>query len=165
MQINKVIPIVAIGVAVVVIGLTVFGLVSGRLVVVSQSSQVVVAPNVCDTAVVNTYNDAMFYTTRNGSLTASLDQDGLKKLETEVKAKAGSADDPTCQVILFNIAVINSNYDAAKKAYDIVKELHDKRIFADSNLRGNQPLFVYDDTIKSLSPDAQRTLEGMGDNS
>lgn len=119
---------------------------SGRLVYVSSKSSDVA----CGSDIVTQYNGAMFYRPRNGSNIPSLDEAGLKNLVTEIKGKTKYATDPTCQTILFWIAVHDNNYNAANDAYKAVKSLHDKGEFADSNLRSNDSLFTYQGYLNSL---------------
>jgi hypothetical protein len=129
---------------------------SGRLVYASPKSSAVV----CRSDVVTKYNAVMFFRTRDGSSTPSLDEVGLKKLEADIKTKARYATDPTCQTILFWTAVHNDNYKAANEAYKAVKSLHEKGNFADSNLRSNEPLFTYETYMNSLSGSGVTQAEG-----
>ena len=134
---------------------------SGRLVYVSPGSQVAISSAVCGSDVVDTYNAAAYYVKRGNSETPTMDEDGLKKLATDIKAKNNYADDATCQTILFWLAVHNKDAQAADTAYQAVNKLHTKRIFADSNIRSNEPIFMYENYVTGLKP--SDSSEGYSD--
>lgn len=131
---------------------------TGRLAYVnpgSQSSSVV-----CDTDIVDKYNAAMYFEPRNGSNKLSIDEEGIKSLAIEIKNKTDFRTDPTCQTILFWIAVHDDDYQSANKAYEEIKTLHSKHIFADSNIRSQEPLFTYEGYVNSLSGSGVKSEEG-----
>jgi hypothetical protein len=119
---------------------------SGRLVYLNSQSTVA-----CGTDVVNKYNAAMYYQVRNGSTVPNIDTKGVKDLVTNIETKANFKNDPTCQTIIFWSAVQDDNYKSALSAYNVLISLHNKRIFVDSNLRNDQPLFMYEDTLSGLT--------------
>ena len=112
------------------------------------------SPSVCDDSIVERYNTATTPVAREGSDDIGPDKEGLKNLSQEITAKAANDKDPTCQTILFWVAFKERNYEAAKNAHDKISELHKKRIFADSNIRGNAPLTELGYALRSISPDA-----------
>lgn len=125
---------------------------SGHLVYSNTNSNSSSPPTVaCGTDVVDRYNAAMDYQLRNGSTETSIDEQGIKDLLAEIKAKPNFETDPTCQTIIFWSAVSDDNYKSASSAYNGLMSLHEKRIFADSNLRSDQPLFTYEETLNSLT--------------
>ena len=142
---KKIVTITAIAILVAAIGVIAWLFASERLVFANPNAGVgAVAPKpVCDTNLVAKYNDAMFFIGREGS--------DVKK---DITSKSNYKADPTCQTLLFWIAVHESNYEAAKTAYEAVKELHDRHHFADSNIRANAALFTYEGVIEALSPEA-----------
>ena len=111
--------------------------------------------SVCGSDIVNKYNDAMYMIGRNGSSEPSIDESGVKDVQSEVKRKTGYEKDATCQTLLFWIAIHNNDYSAAKIAATAVKELHDKGQFADNNIRGNDPILTYDPVLYGISPEAK----------
>jgi hypothetical protein len=111
--------------------------------------------SVCGADIVNKYNDAMYMIGRNGSTEPSIDEAGVKDVQSEVKRKAKYEEDATCQTLLFWIAIQNNDYPAAKTAATAVKELHDKGQFADNNIRGNDPILTYDTVLYGISPEAK----------
>lgn len=121
----------------------------------SQSTSSVV----CGADVLDTYNAAMFYALREGSSDLTIDEKSLNNLVVEIKSKTGYKNDPTCQTILFWTAVQNDDYPAAKDAYESIKTLHDQGIFADSNIRSNQPLFTYGNYLLQLSGSGASQVE------
>lgn len=143
----------------------IFLVVSGRLVLTDPNVQRSVSKIVCDSGTVDTYNAAMLLDKRGGSDEYTFDEAGLKSLQTSIRAKDGYKDDPTCQTMLFWIAVKDEDYEAGKVAYQNVKRLYDQRIFADSNLRTDQPLFSYEAALWNISPEAAQDQEGIGDGS
>lgn len=157
--------VVAVLAAIIVVGAgTVAGLfMTGRLAWSNPNTNVVDAYTaVCDTEIVDTYNDVMIYKEREGTEGISLDEAGVKSLEQQVRGLADNQNDPTCQSMLFWIAVYNEDYEKAKTAYENVKRLHEKRLFADSNLTGNQALSTYEGAVYTLSPEGQSS-EGIRD--
>jgi hypothetical protein len=121
---------------------------SGRLVYSASGQRYL---SVCDKGIVDRYNDAMYYKVRTGSIDPSIDEAGVKGLVAEIQTKKDFENDPTCQSIIFWSAVQENNYSSANTSYNILMDLHDKHIFADSNLRSSQPLFMYGETLKGLS--------------
>lgn len=122
----------------------------------SQSNRVAI----CGADIIDTYNDAMFYDLREGSSDLTIDEESLNNLVVEIKSKAGYRNDPTCQTILFWTAVQKDDYPVAKDAYESIKTLHDQGIFADSNIRSNQPLFNYGTYLLQLSGSGASQAEG-----
>jgi len=105
----------------------------------------------------------MYYRLRDGSSMPSLDMAGLQKLVSEIKTKANYAKDPTCQTILFWVAVQNDNYNEANTAYKALKTLHDEGKYVDSNLRSSDPFFTYKQYLDNLSGSGVKaTEEGVG---
>lgn len=154
--------IVATVIAVAIIGALIWAVASGT-VRVSLGAGATTGGSyevVCDESIVTAYNNASYRDPNDGTY----DEEGLKKVGTDIKAKAGFEKDPTCQAIVFWLAVGEGNYEASKAAYESVKSLHAQRLFADSNLRGNVPLFEYEFLVKNLSPEALNERGSAGDN-
>ncbi len=139
---------------VVVVGGVAWLFVSGRLVWSNSGGSKPVSV-VCGVDTVDKYNDAMYMIGRNGSSEPSIDESGVKSVQSTVKSKAGYKDDATCQTLLFWIAIHDGDYQAAKDAETIVKRLHDKGRFADSNIRGNDAILTYDTVLYGISPEAK----------
>ena len=152
---KKIVTITAIAILVAAIGVIAWLFASERLVFANPNAGVgAVAPKpVCDTNLVAKYNDAMFFIGREGSDEPTLDEEGIQAVKKEITSKNNYKTDPTCQTVLFWIAVHESDYEAAKTAYEAVKELHNKNHFADSNIRANAALFTYEATVESLLPE------------
>lgn len=127
---------------------------SGRLVWTGGTSAVAAKP-VCSGDIVDRYNDAMFVVRRDGAEEPSIDEAGVKQVTEDIKKTDGYKDDATCQTLLFSIAVYNSDYEAAESAHTKIKSLYDKNIFADSNIRGNQALFSYEQILNGMSQEAE----------
>jgi hypothetical protein len=151
-----IISLTTICVALIIIFLLVFLVsFSGRLaVVVKQPNQaVLLRSTVCDTNIVDKFNSdsSKYYQLSGGSSNLVINKQPIKDLVADIKSKSNFENDPTCQAIIFWAAVQDDNYKSAKSAYDQLTSLHNRRIFADSNLRGAQPLFTYKDTLKGLT--------------
>lgn len=154
-----------ITVAVVILALAGVGtwlFMSGRLAWVNPNTKTVSVQAVCTTDMVNKYNDAMYLVARNGQKELTVDEAALKTIKSDILAKPSYKEDPTCQAMLFWMAFRVGDYDAAKSAYDAVHALHDKGMFADSNLRGDEPLFTYEDVLFTISPHANDNHKVMG---
>ena len=158
---KKIILIVAIVLILAAVGVVAWLFMSGKVALTYQEAKIATSKIVCDTPIVNKFNDAMFYTRRAGASTVSIDVEGIKNLNSEIKAKAEYENDPTCQTIIYLTAIYEENYQGAKAAYEAVKELHDKNIFANNNIRGNQPLFTYEGSMYPFSPEG-KTQGGLG---
>lgn len=141
---------------------------TGRLAVAWKQpyeQAMVVNKRVCGDSIVATYNTVSLYEPRGNSTDYTLDENGLKKLVGEIKSKSGYQNDPTCQTILLLAAVHDQDYQAATKAYDAVKTLHSKHMYADSNLATGGSLSSLETIIEELSPasksgDTQRVHGG-----
>jgi len=145
-----------------VVGAAVGLFVSGKVAWVGPDTKVVTAKIVCGPELVSKYNDAMYVSFRNNEKLPSLDVEGIKNIKTEIKAKAGYEKDPTCQSMLYLIAIYEEDYEGSKLAYETVKKLHDQGLYADNNIRNNPPLFMYEAPVFGLSPEG-KAQPGVGD--
>ena len=145
-----------------VVGVAVGLFVSGKVAWVGPDTKVVTAKIVCGPELVSKYNDAMYVSFRNNEKLPSLDVEGIKNIKTEIKAKAGYEKDPTCQSMLYLIAIYEEDYEGSKLAYETVKKLHDQGMYADNNIRNNPPLFMYEAPVFGLSPEG-KAQPGVGD--
>lgn len=128
---------------------------TGRLAVAwKQPSEqaIVVDKRVCGDTIVATYNAVSLYEPRGNSTDYIVDENGLKKLVSEIKGKSGYQNDPTCQTILLLTAVHDQDYEAAKQAYNAVKALHSKHMYVDSNLATGGSLSSYEKFVEELAP-------------
>ena len=144
---------VAATIVLVLIGAVVWWLFeTGRLVYTAHPDT---APGkyavVCDEAIVERYNEVSALAEREGSSVPVVDMAALSTLLDEIKAKPGAENDPTCQTIFFWAAVERDDYKSAKVAYEVIVELRNQRVFADSALRSHQPLPSYLMFLNSLS--------------
>jgi len=145
-----------------VVGAAVALFVSGKIAWVGPDTKVVTAKIVCTPEVVSKYNDAMYVSFRNNETLPSLDVEGIKNVKTEIKGKAGYEQDPTCQSMLYLIAIYEEDYEGSKLAYETVKKLHDEGLYAENNIRNNPPLFMYEAPVFALSPEG-KAQPGVGD--
>ncbi len=109
------------------------------------------ASAVCGDTVINKYNSAMNYQVRGNDTNPTLDGPGLNELEKDIPTKAGYATDPTCQTILFWIAIQHTDVTKAQTALTALNSLHDQGKYVDSNLANNAPLSTFQDTIDTLT--------------
>jgi len=144
---KKVLPIVLIIIIVAIAGVAVWLFASGRLVWADAASpathNVAIEKVVCGDEQVNAYNSAMYFKVRAEGQEPSIDEQGLKDLASSIRAANGYKEDPTCQNILFSIAVYQKDRTAGQEALDALNALHDRRLYADSNLSSAQPLYTY----------------------
>jgi len=161
----KRIPIIIISVIVILAlaGTVTWLFVSGKLVWAGSGTQQSTAKIICSSEVIDKYNNAAMYIVRGDDATASLDTDGIKNVKTEILAKTGYADDPTCQSLLFLIAAYENNYEDAKTAYESVNAMYEKNIFANSNIQGNYPVSTYASTVYLLSPEYKSQPEPVSE--
>jgi len=124
---------------------------SGRLTYISQSSKQKLYTTVCDSGVVDRYNTYTLYNARNGSSQPSIDQKSLDSLMAEIKAMPNHETDPTCQSIIFLASVRADDYKTAVSAYESISALNKNDVYPSNNIRGNQPLFMYQGYLDSLS--------------
>lgn len=147
--------LVAIGVPVILVvllGVAVWWLFnSGRLVYVASGTKAPEGLVVCGSDVVTKYNEASLFIKRQGADAPSVDKESLKTIASDIRNKKGYEGDPTCQTLLFWSAVRNDDYKAAKEAAGAVKQLHEKRLFADSNIRNNDAVFNYQTSLNMLT--------------
>ena len=119
----------------------------------------IVNPEVCDDSVVTSFNKATRYTLAAGATEETLDEAGLKSLLSAVKQKAGYQADPTCQTMLFIAAIHFRDYQGAKSAYDVIKQLHGKHLYVNSNVNTGGPLSTYDSQLNDLAPKQDNSEE------
>lgn len=132
---------------------------TNRLVYSAVPIQEEVSTIVCGSDIVDTFNDVMFFTQREGASEAGIDEDGVAELLATITAKSGYENDATCQTIRMMDAVRTGDAAVARSSYDAVVRLHAEHKFADSNLRGNQPLFVYEGLVSSLESPVEAETE------
>lgn len=128
---------------------------SGRLVWTGSGVNAVAARPVCSNKIVDKYNDAMYMIKREGASTPTIDEAGVKQIEKSIQEMEGYEDDATCQTLLFWTALYHGDYELAKSAHAKLESLHNRNIFANNNIRGNQPLLSYEPLLKGISPEAE----------
>ncbi len=118
---------------------------------------------VCSEDIVNRYNK-LFVNERPDNLSdVDANNTAIKAIYAEIKARAGYESDPTCQTIIFWIALRDKDVDTASTSLARIRDLHSKSIFADSNLRIYVPLSNYEDNIEAVkSSDGPVNEEGLG---
>lgn len=132
---------------------------SGRLVYSANPSSSVSRTEVCDDSIVDRYNEVSRYVVKNPGDQPTYDEEGLAKLADDIRAKDRYKSDPTCQAILFFVAVRNDKYEDANATYQSLLELHKQGAYANSNIRSNEPLFNYPDFFNALSGAPVRSEE------
>lgn len=160
---RKIVIISSVIVIILSAGLVAWSVVFGRALLPSTQAdnQSASAPIVCGVRTVDTYNDAMLARSTDDPRVFAVDENALAAMVVDIENKPNHSQDPTCRTILFWIAVQKKDYEAAKLEYDAVKAMHEKRVFADSNLRGNLPLFDWGTIVYELSPEAQNQDGGV----
>jgi len=140
-------------IVVALIGVGVWWLFStGRLAYVANPTNTSGKVVACDDAIVDRYNEVSLYKLRGSDTKVpTYDKDGLAKLATEIQAKDGYKSDATCQAVLFFVAVRGNSYENARQSYETLLDLHKQGVYANSNIRSNEPLFNYPDFFNTLS--------------
>ena len=105
---------------------------------------------VCGKEMVERYNTAFNYTDRGEGKGIAVDNEELNRISSEVESSNGFNDDPTCQSMVFWIAINSRDHDKASKTYEVLSKMHDDGKYADSNLRTNIPFFLYDSQLESI---------------
>lgn len=98
----------------------------------------------CGEAEVNRYNALSMPITESG-------QSDLKTLADDIKAKASSNEDATCQTILFFAGALTENKQMANDAYGNVERLHSKGVFADSRLHNIYSVDRMKETLSEMA--------------
>lgn len=158
---KRVVQIIFIVIILLAVGAVVWLFASGQLVW-AKDKQVVATESeiICGDETVTTYNTAMTMMVRGDDQTDySIDKEGVEKLVGEIKGRSGYENDPTCQTILFWTAINNLEYEAAKAANAKIQELHDKHIYANSDIQGNGPVSTYEAALYSISPESNKEPE------
>ena len=143
--------IIGIVVAVVAVGAVAWAMLSGALSVSWNGfgSKYANVASVCGGDLIDTYNKASNYEERNGeNEPPTVDIEGLKGIASQIKGVNGYENDPTCQAMLFWIAVESKEAGPAEQALAKIKELHDLNAFPDNNLRTTVALFNYDAALE-----------------
>lgn len=153
----KIIPWVGLGLFVVVVALGGYLYATKQMTFAAAPTSSGAYTPVCNDAVINKYNAAMNYQVRGTDPNAAptLDTKSLSELEKDIPSKAGYAGDPTCQTILFWIAVQNNDKAKAQTALTALNKLHDEFKYVDSNLANNAPLSTFDSTLNTITANTQ----------
>lgn len=121
---------------------------TGSTKVVSNGTTTV-STVVCNDAIISTYNSALELEVRTANAEPTLDVATLAKLDADIRSKAGFAQDPTCQTILFWAAIISNNTTKASTALKAVRTLREKRLFADTSLENTASISVMKDSLNA----------------
>ena len=111
--------------------------------------------SVCSNEIVTRYNEVSEYKIRgdaDSTASVTMDTPGLQQVISEVTATDGYEDDATCQTLRFLAAILQEEYETAKAASASVRELHQQGKYANSNIRDNPPIFLYDSWTDALNP-------------
>lgn len=154
---RRVLAIGLTGLGVLVIGGIVWSLVSGYVTIsfgeVNRQS-VSERTTVCGTDIVNRYNEITWLPISDDPAASRIDEEALGNISKDIIAAKDYEQDPTCQTILFWIAIDQGNHVDAQKAYTAVKGLHENNVFASNNIRGNAPLYDWEGEVQRIGPDA-----------
>lgn len=110
------------------------------------------AKTVCGDDIVSSYNSLSVYALRGESEDLTVDIEGLRALATDITAKDGYQNDPTCQTILLEISIYNEDYTSAKKALTAVEELSDKKQYAATTINGISTVDEYKTYVNQIAP-------------
>lgn len=152
---KKKIVIAVIATVILIIGaITAWLFVSGNVTVTFGAKSV--ASSVCDDGIVERYNTAMHAREDTGDI----DKEGLKNIAIDIKKNESYSKDATCQTILYWLStygILDDNNDQAKISIVALRKLHEQGVYANSNLRSPQALFMMQDRIDNISNN-----EGLG---
>lgn len=139
------IPVVAIALLIVALLL---GLVSGFLYFGTKSpdQKVSVASRVCGADMIDRYEKI-----DTGDLTK--DKQQLLAFIKTIKDTKHSEKDPTCQTMLFFASFRVEDYKGMERPMELVRSMHDKGIYADSNLRSGSSVKSMDGLLKQVVND------------
>ena len=152
----KIITWVGLGLFIITIATGGYLYATNKLTFAFGSASTVSSVAVCGDAIITNYNAAMFYRVRSPEAKPTLDEAGLNNLEKEIPTKAGYAQDPTCQTILFWIAINHRDANKAQLALTALESLHSEGKYVNSNLNNSVPLSKYKISIDYLSASVQR---------
>ena len=125
---------------------------SNRLVYVADPEKGVAMPAaVCTDEDVDRYSLAATYTLREGFDEPGPDTTELNALRDEVVQKEGYQEDPTCQQLIFQVALFNDDYDAASAAYDAQLRFHEEGRFPNNNILGTGALYQQENYLQGLT--------------
>ena len=150
---------------VAIVGAAVIGLIASGYVTITigkSKSQASSASIVCGEDMLSRYNEAILARPTDDPTVSVIDKEGLAKIATDIKNHGAYKDDPTCQTMLFWIALQDKNYDDAKAAYEGVSHWYDEHVYANSDIRGNAPLSDWKLPLDELSPEAQNQDPSIG---
>lgn len=108
-----------------------------------------VAYHVCDTEIINQY-------TNLGPVTPDQERTKLNELTSRIKGLAHNEQDPTCQTILFFTAFRTEDYQSMSRPMELVKQMHDNGIYADSNLQVSYSVRAMESLLKEVVSDSPK---------
>ena|GEM_PF-5903919 len=118
----------------VLVAISIFALISGRLVVFvkSPTQKVVVSEAVCGDAVIQNYNAAIgaYYKGDTNQL------DALSTMVNDFSKDASYTKDANCMFIKYQLGILKTDYATAKSAADVLKQLFNEGKSASGNLNG-----------------------------
>lgn len=138
------------------VGVVIIALAVGLLVMLgyvylghkSPGQQVHVAYSVCTQEMIDQYN--------NISATSPDDEHKiLKGIAEHVKATPHNEGDPTCQTMLFLIAFRTEDYQGMRQPMQLVQSMHDRGIYADSNLSSGYSVRAMSALLKEVISDSK----------
>lgn len=152
-----------LAIALLLINVAAIGLVATGYVQVSRGGSEDATAGVCGQQMVSIYNDAFYYTKRDDSGEETLDEPAIKQLRADINATDGASEDPTCQAMLFWIAIHYNDQEAGQKALDRVNALHDSGQYSNNDLRIYEPRFLYGLSLEALAGSDQEAGDETSD--
>lgn len=143
-----VIVLAAVALLVIAAGILIY---AGRLAVIIKEphQKALLSVPVCGDDIVEKYNDASLSEPKISGEYA-MDKEALSNLVTEIQDKAYYQQDPTCQTILYWVALFDSDTNGIKNAYNEVRNLYNKGLYANSNIRTTQSLSTMEQTVSDM---------------
>ncbi len=141
-----------------VVGVVVVALVVGGLFVLgfvyagvkSPKQNVTVSHRVCNSEIIEQYLKI------NGE-SPQQDRQSLIDLSKRIKAIDHNEADPTCQTILFFTAFRSEDYQGMRKPMEFVQTMHDKGIYADSDLQSGYSIKMMNSLLKEVVSDTEKS--------
>jgi hypothetical protein len=92
---------------------------------------------------------------RAGAGSLQAEQKALSELAQRIKSTQHNEEDPTCQTMLFFAAFRTEDYQGMRQPMQLIQSMHDKGVYADSNLSTGYSVRSMDSLLKEVVSDTK----------
>lgn len=114
----------------------------------SPEQKVAVSYRVCNSEVIDQYS-------KINADSPQQERQALTDVATRIKAIQHNEADPTCQTMLFFAAFRTEDYQGMRQPMKLIQSMHDKGIYADSDLQSGYSIKMMNSLLKEVVSDTE----------